>query len=30
METMKVVVFRGVNDLRIEEVPKPNQRQERP
>lgn len=26
METMKAVVFRGVNDLRIEEVPKPTPR----
>lgn len=27
MDTMKAVVFRGVNDLRIEEVPKPAPRQ---
>ena len=26
MEKMKAVVFRGVNDLRIEEVPKPHPR----
>ena len=23
MDTMKAVVFRGVNDIRVEEVPKP-------